>query len=202
MRQRGWRAYARGMDVDGVDIVIHGPGRTSLSLLARSWLVDGRLVGMALDPDFPAPVATSIRVAVSPEVEGPALAGFDSFHAQIDDEEQEGSLYSTVTALPDEYNVHDFRATLGSAQYRVIAIEDPFPLLLIPVVAGICAIASIAQHKATINSFRDMARECMNRGGSPTIVYDSGASVTFGVGVKVDFSGNPSFTCVMPQTNR
>lgn len=191
------------MDIDGVDIVIYGPGRTSLSLMARSWLEDGRLVGMAVNPDFPAPVATSIGVALSPEAERAALAGFDSFHAQIDDEEQEGSLSSTVIALPDEFNVHDFRATLGSAQYRVIAIEDPFPLLLIPVVVGICAIAAGVQHRRTMNTFRDLARDCMNRGGTPTIVDASGASVTFDGRTKVDFSGKPpSFTCVMPQANQ
>lgn len=102
------------MDIDGVDIVVYGPGRTSLSLTARSWLEDGRLVGMAVNPDFPAPIATSIGVALSPEAERAALAGFDSFHVQIDDEEQEGSLSSTVIALPDEFNVHNFRATSGA----------------------------------------------------------------------------------------
>jgi hypothetical protein len=126
------------MDTDGVEIVIHGPDRTSLALMARPWLEDGRLVGMEVNPDFPAPVATSIRVTVSPEVEGAALEGFDRFGALIDDKEQEGSLSSTITALPDEFNVHNFRATLGGAQYRVFAIEDPFPLLVIPVVVGIC----------------------------------------------------------------
>jgi hypothetical protein len=191
------------MDIDGVDIVIYGSGRTSLSLLARSWLEDGRLVGIAVDPDFPTPVAASIRVAVSPEAEGAALAGFDSFHAQIDDEEHEGSLSSTIIALPDEFNVHNFRATLGGAQYRVIAIEDPFPLLLIPVVVGICAIAASRQHKATMNTFRDLARDCMNQGGTPTIVAASGASVTFDGRMKIDFSGKPpSFICVMPQANQ
>lgn len=190
------------MDIDGVDIVIHGPDRTSLSLMARSWLEDGRLVGMEVNPDFPAPVAVSIRVAVSPEVEEATLAGFDGFHALIDDKEQEGSLSSTIVALPDEFNVHNFRATLGGAQYRAFAIEDPFPLLLIPVVVGICAVASAVQHHNTMNDFRDLARDCMNRGGSPTIIDDSGASVTFDGRVKVNFKGKPSFVCVMPQTNQ
>lgn len=191
------------MDIDGVDIVIYGPGRTSLSLLARSWLEDGGLVGMAVNPDFPAPVVTSIRVAVSPEAEGAALTGFDSFHAQINDEEQEGSLSSTIIALADEFNAHHLRATLGNARYRVIAIEDPFPLLLIPVVIGICAIAAGVQHRHTMNTFRDLARDCMNLGGTPTIVDASGASVVFDGRVKVDFSGKPpSFTCVMPPPNQ
>jgi hypothetical protein len=171
--------------------------------LARSWLEDGRLAGMAVNPDFPTPVATSIRVEVSPEAERVALAGFGSFLAQIDEEEQEGSLSSTISAPLDEFNVHDFRATLGNAQYRVIAIEDPFPLLLIPVVVGICAIAASVQHRQTLNTFRDLVRDCINQGGTPTIVDASGASVTFDGRVKIEFSGKPpSFTCVMPQTNK
>jgi hypothetical protein len=190
------------MSIDGVDLVITGPGRASLSLLARSWLEDGRLVGVAANPDFPAPVATSIRVAVSPEAEQAALAGFDSFHAQIDDEGREGSLSFSTIALPDEFNVYDFRAILGSAQYRVIAIEDPFPLLLIPVVVGICAITASISHQKTMNNFAGLARDCINQGGTPTIVDDSGASVTFDKGVKVDFRSNPSFRCVMPQPNQ
>jgi hypothetical protein len=157
---------------------------------------------MAVDPEFPAPVATSIRVAVSPEVVEAALAGFDSFYVQIDGVEQEGSLNSTSITLPDEYNVHDFRATLGGAQFRAIAVEDPFPLLLIPVVVGICATAAWAQHRTTMNLFRDLARDCINQGGTPTIVDDSGASIEFDRRIKINFRVNPSFTCIRSQTNQ
>src|SRR6266700_7230843 len=131
------------MDSDGVDIVIYGPGRTSLSLLARSWLEGGgRLVGMAVDPDFSTPVVTSIRVDYSPDVGAAALAGFNSFHAEIDGQDREGSLSSEIISAPNGFRVHNFRATLGNARYRAVVIEDPFPLLLIPVVVGIGAIAA------------------------------------------------------------
>jgi hypothetical protein len=157
---------------------------------------------MAVDPDFSTPVATSIRVDYSPEVEAAALAGFDLFHAQIDDEDQEGSLSSEIIASPNEFKVHNFRATLGNAPYRAIVIEDPFPLLLIPVVAGIGAIAAGMRHRGTMNRFRDLARDCMNRGGTPTIVDNSGASLTWDGRVKVELRGDASFTCVMPQANQ
>ena len=126
------------------------------------------------------------------------------FHAQIDGEDQEGSLSSTIIALPNELNVHDFRATLGNAQYRVVAIEDPFPLLLIPVVVGICAMAANArqQHKVKMNNFRDLALDCMNKGGTPTIIDKSGSSMTFDGRVNVKFGTDSSFTCVMPQKNQ
>jgi hypothetical protein len=189
------------MDIDGVDIVIHGPGRTSLSLLARTWLEDSRFVGMGVNPDFPVPVAESIRVVISPAAVRAALEGINSFHAQIDDEEQEGSLSSMSVTPLDEFSVHDYRATLGGAGYRVIAVEDPFPLLLIPVVVGICAVAAGIRNQATMNQFRDLARDCMNQGGTPTIVNDSGASVTFDGRMKVNLSGKLSFTCVIPQAN-
>jgi hypothetical protein len=187
------------MDIDGVDLVIQGSDRTSVSLLTRSWLEDGRLIGTQVHPDFPGPVATSIRVAVSQEAGDAAIAGFDSFHAQIDEEDHEGTLSSTSVALADGFSVHDYRATLGGAQYRVFAIDDPFPLLLIPVVVGVCAAAAAVRHLVAMNQFRELARDCMSRGGTPTIVDDSGASVAFDGRVKVSFSGRVSFTCVMPQ---
>jgi hypothetical protein len=191
------------MDSDGVDLVVYGPGRTSLSLLARSWLEGGgRLVGMAVDPDFSTPVATSIHVEYSPEVEAAALAGFDSFHARIDDEDREGYLSPDSSFSLSEFRVDNFRATLGNTPYRVIVIEDPFPLLVIPVVVGIVAIAGGIRHRETMNRFRDLARDCMNQGGTPTIVDGSGASLTWDGRVKVELRGDSSFTCVMPQKNQ
>jgi hypothetical protein len=189
------------VDFDGVDIVIYGPGRTSLSLAARSWLEDGRLVGMEVNPDIPASVATSIRATVSPEAETAAREGFDSFHAQIDDEYTEGSLSSTIIARPDEFNVHDFRASLGGVQYRVIAIEDPFPLV-IPIVVGVCALAAGAGHHIKIKGLRKLARQCIDEGGTATIVDASGATVTWDGRVKIDLKGYSSFSCVRPQRNQ
>lgn len=191
------------MDNDGVDVIIYGPGRRSLSLLARSWLEGGgQFVGTAVDPDFSTAVTTSIQVDYSPDVQAAALEGFGLFHAQIDSEDQQGSLSSEIIASSNEFRVHNILATLGNAPYHAVVIEDPFPLLLIPVVVGICAISAGVQHRGTMNLFRDLARDCMNRGGTPTIVDNSGASLTWDGRVKIDLRGHPSFTCVEPTPNQ
>jgi len=191
------------MDIDGVDIVIHGADSASLSLSARPWLEDDRFVGTVVHSHSLAPVAASIRVEVSPDAEQAALAGFDSFYARIDGEEQYGSLDSRARIdIGDGYGVQDIRAVVGDTQYRAIAIEDPFPLLLIPVVVGICAIAATIRHVVTAGQYGDLARDCINKGGTPTIIDGSGASVTFDGKVKVDFRSKYTFSCAMPAVDK
>lgn len=190
------------MNFDGVDLVVHGPGRTSLTLTTRPWLEGGSLVGTEVNPDLVDPVSMAIRLRATPEAEQAARAGFSSFHTQIEDVHMEGVLSSRTLALNDGLTLHDFRADLGGNPYRVILMEDPFPLLLIPVVVGICALAASVRHRDTMHRFTDLARECMSRGGSAKIFDESGASVAFDSSVKVSFTGKRSFVCVMPHENQ
>ena len=155
-----------------------------------------------LDPEITSPVVVPITIKTTRQARTIAQDGFSLFEAQINDSNREGSFVSEPHSLPGDVVIHDFHASLGNDQFRVVAIEDPFPLLLIPVMAGVCIAAGILERRHTMDDFRQLARECMDRGGSPMITDHTGVSVTFDSHVKVDVKSNPSFTCVMPPRNQ
>src|SRR4051794_11527924 len=111
---------------DSLDVVVHADGRLSLSVAAREIAHDRLLlVGTLLDPDFDAPIDTTISATFDQRLTGgahvPREGAFRVLFADQDEDVFEWSV--TTHDLSEMYRIHEARVNTSVGEMRAFGIE-------------------------------------------------------------------------------
>ena len=169
-----------------LDVVVRGTDDGVSLTLVADHMLDNRLVlvGALVDPTVEGRVEVQIQVNVAPELAGNAHVErvTDLVLASGKDETRIAWQVESID-LGDGYILHDARMSSDEGPIRAFAIEDLVWFVGVGLAAGVLGLIAWRSHKrdeqSTARADRQW-RECLERGGTPTIEYSVAEDASLG----------------------